>query len=63
VRLDRFKDYRFVGDRDTQIVYDLDDEQIGLSELEDSARRNRIIVFSPDALSEARNRGYRPVPR
>jgi hypothetical protein len=60
-RLSRFEDYRFVGNRDTQVVYDLDDADAEVTEqLEDAARRNRVTVFSPDALAEARNRGYRP---
>jgi hypothetical protein len=56
-RPSRFEHTRYLGDKRTQLVYDLDswtekaiideivDEQVGLS-------------FGPDTLVEARNRGY-----
>ncbi|MGI9031744.1 MAG: hypothetical protein ACR2HP_17440 [Ilumatobacteraceae bacterium] len=55
----RFEHYRFLGDKRTQLVYDLD-------EWEDPAPIDEIValevgtVFGPDTLAEAHNRGYRP---
>lgn len=53
----RFEHTRFLGDKRTQLVYDLD-------EWNDAAAINEIIAaetglcFGPDTLAEARNRGY-----
>lgn len=53
----RFEHSRFVGDKRTQLVYDLDD-------WEDAAVVNEFVdlgtgvSFGPDTLAEARNRGY-----
>lgn len=64
-RLRRFGENRFVGTRDTMVVYDCDDPE-QLAELEqrdaddDLVMRNLISAFGPDTLAEARNRGFRP---
>jgi hypothetical protein len=53
----RFEHFRFVGDKRTQLVYDLDG-------WEDAATVQAFvdagfgIGFGPDTLAEARNRGY-----
>jgi len=53
----RFEQNRFLGDKRTQIVYDLDD-------IEDETVIAELITgpyvqsFGPDTLAEARNRGY-----
>lgn len=58
----RFEHFRFLGDKRTQIVYDLDDprtyEIVGalISEISD---QNHGQTFGPDTLVEARNRSYR----
>ena len=66
----RFEDFRYLGDKRTQVVYDLD--AIDASTGDDDATGERIAellaseqfaAFSPDTLAEARNRGYRPVRR
>ena len=63
-RLSRFEKSRFVGARDTMVVYDCDDRD-QLSTLEarleddDLLGRNLIQSFGPDTLAEARNRGFR----
>jgi len=63
----RFEHNRWLGDRRTQVVYDVD-------ELEDSAIIDELMkadhvdglsgpaytCFGPDTLVEARNRGYKP---
>jgi hypothetical protein len=56
----RFEHHRYLGDKRSQIVYDVDamsedDAQI-IAELLAS---ERFICFGPDTLAEARNRGYR----
>ena len=51
--------HRYVGDKRTQVVYDVD-------HLEDPAIIEELMVseaflgFGPDTLAEARNRGYHP---
>ena len=64
-RLRRFEEYRFLGARDTMIVYDCDaDDQF--TELDqrntddDLVMRNLVSAFGPDSLPEAINRGFRP---
>ena len=64
-RLRRFADYRFVGVRDTMIVYDCDDEEqyAELAErvaADDLVGNKGLSSFAPDELAEARNRGFRP---
>lgn len=63
-RLRRFERTRFVGARDTMIVYDCDDlEQFALLgrrvESDDLVGRKLIQTYGPDTLAEARNRGFR----
>jgi len=66
-RLDRLEDFRFVGARDTMVVYDCDDSQ-QFAEIRDRLSEDRLLArnllqsFAPDSLDEARNRGFRPVP-
>ena len=54
----RFEHQRFVGDKRSQVVYDLDhwDDQAVIDEL---MTAETFICFGPDSLPEARNRGYR----
>lgn len=53
----KFEHSRFIGDKRTQLVYDLD-------AWDDEATINEIVAegvglsFGPDTLDEARNRGY-----
>lgn len=59
----KFEHYRYVGDKRTQVVYDLDlygvdaDVTAAVDELLES---ERFIAISPQTLAEARNRGYHP---
>lgn len=57
-RPSRFENARFVGDKRTQLVYDLDEwsDAAVVAEVADSGVG---LQFSPDTLAEARNRGYR----
>ena len=65
-RLRRFEDYRFVGTRDTMLVYDCDDSE-QFSELEERVEGEALLdlnllqSFAPDTLDEAANRGFRAV--
>lgn len=64
-RLKRFENHRFIGVRDTMIVYDCDDvgQFADLAELvsqQDLMMRNLLSTFGPDDLAEAINRGFTP---
>jgi len=55
----RFEHNRWVGDKRTQVVHDVDavaDEE----HLADLMAARAYTCFGPDSLGEARNRGYRP---
>ena len=56
----KFEHHQYVGDKRTQVVYDIDaiepeDEQL-ITELMDA---ETFICFAPDTLAEARNRCYK----
>ena len=53
----RFEHARFVGDKRTQLVYDLD-EWTDAGTIDEIVRAGVGIQFGPDTLIEARNRGY-----
>jgi hypothetical protein len=56
----RFEHHRYLGDKRTQVVYDVDalpESEAGrMSELLEA---ESFLCFAPDTLAEARNRGYR----
>jgi hypothetical protein len=58
----RFESFRYLGDKRTQVVYDLDlVDEAGLEgAIEELMASERFAAFAPDTLAEARNRGYRP---
>ncbi len=53
----RFEHSRFIGDKRTQLVYDLDSwaDRAVIDEIADAGVG---LCFGPDTLAEARNRGY-----
>ena len=53
-----FAHHRFVGDKRTLVVYDVDNliDQSIMSELLEA---RTFLCFAPDTAVEARNRGYR----
>lgn len=53
----RFEHTRFLGDKRTQLVYDLD-EWSDPAPIQDLLAAETGICFGPDTLAEARNRGY-----
>ena len=57
----RFEEFRYLGDKRRQVVYDLDtDDAAAQSAITELVASERFASFSPDTLAEARNRGYRP---
>lgn len=58
-RPSRFEHSRFLGDKRTQLVYDLDswDDPAIIDEI---VANDVGLSFGPDTLVEARNRGYSP---
>lgn len=55
----RFEHVRFVGDKRTQVVYDLDAPGLDAVRLGELMESEAFTCFGPDTLEEARNRGYR----
>jgi hypothetical protein len=53
----KFEHSRFVGDKRTQLVYDLDSWD-DMTVIDDIAEHGVGLSFGPDTLPEARNRGY-----
>ena len=53
----KFEHTQFLGDKRTQLVYDLDEwtDQAVIDEIVDAEVG---LCFGPDTLAEARNRGY-----
>jgi hypothetical protein len=56
-RPSRFEHARFVGDKRTQLVYDLD-TWTDAGVIDEIVAAGVGIQFGPDTLAEARNRGY-----
>jgi len=59
-RPSKFEHHRYVGDKRTQVVYDLDtlDDQYRPL-IDELMEAETYLGFGPDTLPEARNRGYR----
>ena len=58
----RFEHFRFVGDKRSQVVYDLDtwtDTEV----IDELMAAETFLCFGPDTLAEARNRCYKPYKR
>ena len=59
----KFENNRYVGDKRSQVVYDLDladaDPQVAQA-VQEMLAAETFAAFGPDTLAEARNRGYRP---
>jgi hypothetical protein len=59
----RFEHFRYLGDKRSQVVYDLDlldDAPDAAAAVDDLIASEQFAAFGPDTLAEARNRGYRP---
>lgn len=61
-RPSRFESFRYLGDKRSQVVYDLDlTDEAGLEPvIEELMQSEAFAAFAPDTLAEARNRGYHP---
>ena len=60
--MDRPKEYhehRYIGDKRTQVVYDLDNAENNGDVIAELVESEQVATFGPDTLPEARNRGYR----
>jgi hypothetical protein len=57
-RLGRFEHNRWVGDKRSQVVHDIDN-CTGDEIIAELVAAETYICFGPDTLAEARNRGYR----
>ena len=59
----RFEHNRYVGDKRSQVVYDLDladrDPDVA-TRIDELMASEQFAAFGPDTLAEARNRGYHP---
>jgi hypothetical protein len=53
----RFEHHRYLGDKRTQVVYDLDGE-LEQDVVDELMASEQFTCFGPDTLPEARNRGY-----
>jgi hypothetical protein len=57
-RLGRFEHNRWVGDKRSQVVHDVDSCSAD-DTLAELVSAETYICFGPDSLAEARNRGYK----
>jgi hypothetical protein len=56
----KFEHNRWVGDKRTQVVYDVDAlDEVDAHLVEELVESEQYLCFGPDTLPEARNRGYR----
>jgi hypothetical protein len=58
-RPNKFEEHRFVGDKRSQVVYDLDADDVDPDAIAELMDAGTYLGFGPDTLPEARNRGYR----
>ena len=57
----RFEEFRYLGDKRKQVVYDLDTDDADAQEaISEVLASEQFAAFAPDTVAEARNRGYRP---
>ena len=56
----RFEEFQYVGDKRTQVVYDLDEPTLDKAIIDELMESEQFLCFGPDTLLEARNRGYKP---
>lgn len=55
----KFEHYRFLGDKRTQVVYDVDAiEGDDVELINELLAAEKYLCFGPDTLAEANNRGY-----
>ena len=54
----RFEESRWLGDKRSQVVHDLDHCAQGV--IDELMQSRQYASFGPDTVDEARNRGYKP---
>jgi hypothetical protein len=54
----RFEEHKYLGDKRTQVFYDVD-AVVDESVITEIVAANKALAFAPDTPAEARNRGYR----
>ena len=54
----KFEHFRWVGDKRTQVVYDID-AVTDSAPIDELMAAGTYTCFAPDTLAEARNRGYK----
>ena len=55
----RFEHYRYLGDKRSRVVHDLD--AVGdACELDDLLASEQFLAIAPESIAEARNRGFKP---
>lgn len=59
-RPSRFEHFRFLGDKRTQVVYDVDHAATPKATIDELVESGQGATFGPDSLAEARNRNYKP---
>jgi hypothetical protein len=56
----RFEHHRYLGDKRSQVCYDVDAlDEADAHLVHELLASERFLCFAPDTLAEARNRGYR----
>jgi len=55
----KFEEFRYVGDKRNQRLYDLDDPELDQDVIDELMASEQLASFGPDTPEEARNRGYR----
>ena len=56
----KFEHHRFVGDKRSQVVYDIDELSDDFAHvIHELMEAETFLCFGPDELPEARNRGYK----
>lgn len=55
----RFEHHRYLGDKRSQVLHDLD-AVADSCRLQELLASEQFATFGPDTVPEARNRGYRP---
>ena len=55
----RFEHYRYVGDKRSQIVHDLDNSTDACA-IDELMQSEQFLAIAPESIAEARNRGYQP---
>ena len=56
----KFEHSQYLGDKRTQVVYDLDDPRTPADLIDELVASGKGATFGPDSLVEAANRNYKP---